>query len=455
MIDFIGRFHPLVVHLPIGILLLAIFFEWLPRKKKFRPYKRTIRFILWTGTFVATVACVTGLALSQRDNYNTNLVERHQWAAIGLTVASMLYAMIRSSKKLRSGYRFSSVVVLLLVVITGHLGGSLTHGEDYLTASFDPSGSTFSLADVNLQRAKFYEDLVKPILAKRCLGCHGSSRQKGKLRLDAPEHILKGGESGKVIIPGKADESELAYRIQLPDDDEDHMPPREKPQLTKQEIGILTQWIASGASFSHTLTEAGQVQAMEKLLGAARERNISDVPEESVAPAPVEIIQRLKQLDAVVVPVASTSNYLSVNLIHVTLLDEAMDLLAQLKTQLIWLKAGSRPLTDLHVKKLVGLFNLTRVSLDHTLITDDGLESLKVLPNLHYLNLNHTRITSAGLNRLTSLKNLQSLFLFGVTISEAELEALRLNFPLTTIESGNYSVPLLQTDTIEVKSSGN
>lgn len=88
---------------------------------------------------------------------------------------------------------------------------------------------------------------IKPIFEKSCFKCHGAEKQKGKLRVDSLEAALKGGEDGKVIIPGKSAESSLVVAIaRLVEDDA--MPPADKGEpLTKEQIGLVRAWIDQGA----------------------------------------------------------------------------------------------------------------------------------------------------------------------------------------------------------------
>ncbi len=448
MFEFIGRFHPLFVHLPIGILLIAVLFEWLSRKEKFKSLQASILPILLIGSVSAMLSCGTGFLLSQSGEYDSDLVGWHQWMGISLAIISSGYTWIKFEKKFASFHKIISITVLIFLMITGHLGGSLTHGEDYLTAGFSFSSEhDFSKGD--LQQAIFYKDIVQPIFETKCYGCHGPSKQKGKLRLDAPEHILKGGKDGVVIVAGKADESDLVYRIHLPLDDEDHMPPKEKKQLTKQEIEILNVWISSGADFKKSLRETGQLAVVGKIVSEQKTESISIVPSGQVIAADQSTLNQLQKLGVVILPVAANSNYLSANLINVTSLDSVIDLLVQVKAQLVWLKAGQLPLTNVHVSKLAACSNLTRLSLDRTQITDEGLLHLKPLKNLQHLNLNGNQITTAGLINLKSLAALQSLHVYQTLVKPEDIESLKKSFPY--IEVGGYIVPSLPEDTVIMK----
>ena len=449
MFDLIGRLHPLLVHLPIGILLLAILFEWLPAKKKYRYLKRSTQTILLIGSGTAILSCFTGYLLSQSGDYESVLVGWHQWMGIALTVYSLGYAWMRSEKGFKPFYKPFSVVLAILLSITGHLGGSLTHGEDYLTAGLS---STPSMDDskVNLEEALFYDDLVKPILEDKCYACHGPSKQKGKLRLDDPQHILKGGKDGVVIVAGKTDESEMIDRMLLPLDDEDHMPPKEKKQLSEKEIEVVKTWIASGADFKKTVLETGQQAAIEKIISSKNSDVILDIPYEEVIAANQVVLSQLQKLGVVILPVASNSNYLSANLINTTSLDSAIALLSKVKEQLVWLKAGSQPVTDDHLLKLIALNKLTRLSLENTRITDVGLPHVKAFIKLQYLNLNGDQITAAGLSPLKGLKELTSIYVYQTLIKREEIESIKRQFPDSIIEFGDYPLPFLPSDTLEL-----
>ncbi|MEY4930494.1 MAG: hypothetical protein RI909_1218, partial [Bacteroidota bacterium] len=364
MFELIGRLHPMLVHFPVGILVLAIVFEWLPSRKKFKSLKQSINTILLIGSITAIFSCITGFILSQSGDYESKLIGWHQWMGIVLAIYSLAYVVLRNEKGYKSYQKSFALVLFILVTITGHLGGSLTHGEDYFKNALTKNSSV-DLAQVNLQEALFYDDLVQPILKDKCYGCHGTSKQKGKLRLDDPQHILKGGKDGVVLVAGNVDESELIDRLLLPLDDEDHMPPKEKKQLNEKEIEILKTWIASGADFKKSVRDAGQLTALEKIIDSEKKIARADVPDEETEAADRAAIAGLQKLGVVIIPVAANSNYLSANLINATSIDSAINLLGSVKKQLVWLKTGDQPVTDNHLKQIGSLTKLTKLNLDH------------------------------------------------------------------------------------------
>jgi len=134
--------------------------------------------------------------------------------------------------------RYQSVFVL--VVLTSLI--SVTAGRAADTQTADPQAKA--------ARLKHFETKIRPLLAARCFKCHSEKKQKGGLRLDAGSLVLKGGESGAAIVPGKPDESLLIESIRY---ESFEMPPDGK--LPEAEIALLTQWVADGAFWPETDAE--------------------------------------------------------------------------------------------------------------------------------------------------------------------------------------------------------
>ena len=99
----------------------------------------------------------------------------------------------------------TAIVVLGIVSYTGHLGGSLTHGEGYL--SFNPASKADLERTNDFNQALVFRDLVHPILEDKCGSCHNSSKKKGRLSFASMEALLKGGKHGEVIISGDPQEA--------------------------------------------------------------------------------------------------------------------------------------------------------------------------------------------------------------------------------------------------------
>ncbi|MFP6650394.1 MAG: DUF1553 domain-containing protein [Pirellulaceae bacterium] len=92
-----------------------------------------------------------------------------------------------------------------------------------------------------------YARQVKPILRQHCFSCHGPLKQEAGLRLDAGRSILQGGESGKAVVAGRAEQSLLMERL-LQSDVDLRMPLEEQPLVVDQ-VELIRRWIEEGAAF--------------------------------------------------------------------------------------------------------------------------------------------------------------------------------------------------------------
>ena len=101
-----------------------------------------------------------------------------------------------------------------------------------------------AMDDAERAKLRFFENEIRPVLVNRCYECHGEKKQKGSLRLDHMDHILKGGSTGPALVPGKPAESLLITAIHYKDEDL-QMPPKE--QLPPKEVALLEKWIELGA----------------------------------------------------------------------------------------------------------------------------------------------------------------------------------------------------------------
>src|SRR6185503_8440330 len=96
---------------------------------------------------------------------------------------------------------------------------------------------------------------VRPVLVENCQKCHGPAKQWNGLRLDSREALLRGGDSGPAIVPGKPDESRLIRAVRHTDD-EFQMPPDSK--LKDRQIADLVRWVEMGAPLPAVASESGR-----------------------------------------------------------------------------------------------------------------------------------------------------------------------------------------------------
>jgi len=461
MIELLGHLHPVLVHLPIGILLLACFFQLLSAREKYLHLEHAIGITLCWGMVSAVAACITGCILSVSGDYDEDLVDKHQWLGISVAAVSTLYYFLYRYQVIVKYKWVFPVMLIFLIAVTGHLGGSLTHGSDYLTASLNSIAGEDTIQArkpiPNIQQAVAYTDIIRPLLQSKCYNCHGANKQKGKLRMDQPDLLMKGGKDGTVITAGKPDESELIKRVLLERADENHMPPTEKPQLTEKEIALLHWWIAGGASFSKKTIELPQTEKIKPILlslqhTTVEKKEIADVPLAPVERADEKAIDKLRSMNVVVIPVAANSNYLSASFVTATrATDKDMQLLLPLKKQLVWLKLSDAKITDSAINIINQCTNLSRLQLDSTGVTDKGLARLQTLTQLQSLNLVGTKISANGLMSLKNLGALRTVYVYKTNVKGADWINIKKGLPKVTIDTGGYVVPLFQTDTMIVK----
>ena len=265
---FLGRLHPMIVHLPLTLLVLAAILEVFTLKDYHSKWRTTIDFMVGVGCITAIASVAFGLLLKIHDNFEGSGVDLHQY--LGITAAVLSLATWGLNRQFRNttekswliGYRSTLFASFFAIVLTGHFGASLTHGSDYLTEVL-PFQSQKNLAsgpslDIDLavynRKADEIPDSemlrlltgVRTIFAHSCYRCHSSDKVKGELRLDERKYVLQGGESGPIIVAGDPESSELIRRIRLPAGHDDVMPSKGE-LLSRDEIALISLWVEKGA----------------------------------------------------------------------------------------------------------------------------------------------------------------------------------------------------------------
>jgi uncharacterized membrane protein len=446
--SFIGKFHVLFVHLPIGFLVMTLLVNVLGY---LRPniMINPILPLMWKASFFASVlTCLTGYLLQSSGEYDIALTQNHMWMGLALTVVSGAIAYVQFSALIQK-FLFASIGLLL--AITGHLGGSLTHGENYF--SLDSTEATSVKKTIsNIQEAQVFDDVIKPILAEKCFNCHSSKKQKGELRLDESTFIAKGGKNGACIVNGNAEASLLHKRFMLQESDEKHMPPKGKPQLTEQEKKLIDWWIDNGAVFTGKTKDIKQSEDIKALLTTFQNKETkspSILPNIDIGPPDAKAIDQLKSRGIIVTNVGYQSNFLSVSLANLNSITPTdLETLLSVKDNILWLKAGYTPLGNEISVFASKCPNLQILHLNNTNISDQGTVPLASHKALQLINLSHTQVTSTGVASLKTILTLKSLFIFNSKVNSNEMSNLQKMFPNTKIDTGGYQVPIFETDTV-------
>lgn len=303
-------------------------------------------------------------------------------------------------------------------------------------------------------KAVVYRDVIAPIMAAKCVSCHGEEKKKGKLQLHDYASILKGGSEGdNNVIAGKPADSLMLVRINLPVDDDEHMPPEDEPQITKEELAILQWWIASGASETATVAAAKPTPEAEAALAVLLAKGLPKQDAKAAAapakPKPAAlsdaekkqiagITAKIQALNATLMPLAQDTEQLRLSVINATdkFGDKELALLEPIAKHLVWVDLARSQVTDAAADTLAKMTALERLHLENTKVSDTGLAKLAALQSLEYLNLYGTKTTDAGIAKLAGAKGLKKLFVWQTGVTKAGAKALEGKLPGLVVNVG-------------------
>jgi uncharacterized membrane protein len=411
-LQFLGRFHPVLVHLPIGMLVLLPFLEL---SGTTRPGLREAAvFVLHLTLATGGITLVLGIFLAYGSGVMGAAVTRHMWGGIALLIELMVWFTVRPawiSGQLQRAYPTLLAVCLLTLTWTAHLGGSLTHGSDYLTRympgplkRFFPSAAAASDA---AYVGSAYTRYIHPIFDAKCVACHGASKEQAGLRLDFYDLLMKGGKDGAVIAPRNPDHSLLLQRVTLSPSDRHFMPAEGRTPLTGDEIAALRAWIIAGAS----PTGSG----IPGIATAADSADLLLQPVGDYSDLMNEIRQMQSSEGAKLVAVsAKPSDGLILRTTDVasTFNDAQLARFRRFAPFIVEAELGRTAVSDSSFDTLSKFVNLRALHLEGTAVTGRGLAKLSSLSQLTYLNLSGTKVTSDALLPLKSIPNLRHIYLF-------------------------------------------
>ena len=445
---FLGSFHPLIVHIPIGILLFAALLNSIAAYKKNKALEFSAGLALLVGSLGSALAAVSGYLLSASGGYDTGILFWHQWAGIALAIISFGAWWIRTNRKKDIVFlkaKLSTWLVflcVLLIIAGGHLGGTLTHGEGYLTAhmpsflkSLFPASPREQQQNLppQLDSVRIYTNIIKPILHAKCVSCHNPNKQKGDLVLHSAEGIMKGGKSGNTIVAGDIDKSELIHRVTLDQDNSKFMPANNQPPLTAVEVGLLKWWVASGADFNKNIAESKLDEKTKFLfafyLGFDEESN-KEIVLPKVAPADSGILRQLKEMKLIVRSLAAQSNLLDISFIMVQKSNpEQKKLILQkllsVKEQVYRLDVSNCALSNEEMKTIADFPNLNKLEVQKNNLTDEDAAPLKALQQLASLNIGQNAITDKSIAVFKQMTGLQKINLWQTQFTDEGAKKLQ------------------------------
>lgn len=426
---FLGRFHPLVVHVPIGGLLLLAVVEavgwWKPSLRLSRGGRLVV---LLVALVSAALAAGCGWLLGQQGNYDATLVDRHR--ILGLVTLGLvgLLVLVHRIPKL---YGMVLVVTLGALGWAGHDGGSLTHGPGYL-AEHAPAvlrpwlggGAAGRASPQTLAQVDVFHDVVQPVLNARCVACHGETRRDGELRLDSFAAVQAGGKNGTTLVAGDPARSLLLRRLYLPIEHKQHMPPAGRPQPSDAELALLDWWIAQEAPATGGFMALAPDPVIVGLVASQLGLDLPPLPDRAEM---LRLARRLEgELGVTIRPLTVDEPWLAVTarLVGARFDDAALAALAPIAPAVHHLDLGGTGITDVGLMALEDMAALRRLRLDATAVTDAGMMALRPLRQLTSLNLHTTGITDEGISILAGLPRLRRLYLWQTAVTSDAAEAL-------------------------------
>jgi hypothetical protein len=300
-------------------------------------------------------------------------------------------------------------------------------------------------SDKPLEEQIVYADIVQPILNKRCVECHKEGKSKGKLRMDTFEMLVKGGKEGSAIEPGSAEDSNIVYRPELPEDDEEHMPPEGKKDIEEHELAVVKWWINEGADPAKKVGELKLTEEIRAAIGkldlgigaseVAVAEEVSDLPSD-------DLRATVSNLSADFPGGLSFESQSSANLtftgvsLRKNLTDELFAKLDPVLSKMVAVDLSATSVTDASIAKLAAATNLRMVRVSETGITDASMDTLAKLTKLESVNLYGTKVTDAGVKKLTALPNLKRLYLWQTAVTPEAIAEIKKALPAVEIVTG-------------------
>jgi uncharacterized membrane protein/mono/diheme cytochrome c family protein len=421
----VGRMHPLLLHLPIGLLVIS-FILWISRKNiEQTSFQKIFILVLHVTAFTASLTALMGFFLSREGGYDENILLKHKTLGIITAILSYILLLVYRSFPERKFVFGTTITLSLAAVIVGsHFGSNLTHGEGFV---WQPLRSDKEVEEKITDSSSLFTAAIRPILRSKCFSCHNEKKAKGGLIMTTEEKILEGGKNGPIWKSGDALNSHIIQKINLPEDEKKHMPPKGKPQLSQEQTDLLFAWIQSGADMKKTMKDYADDDTI-KILAA----KFIHLPKEelektySFAAASASTIQKLSGPFCSVFPLSQNSPALQADFFVREKFDrKKLEDLLKVKEQLVVLNLGNMPVTDADMKTVNQFTNLEKLILNNSLITDSALSEIKKLKSLQSLSLAGTQIDKNAAQSFSQFDSLKEVFIWNTRISATEADELQ------------------------------
>ena len=406
IIKYLGNFHPVVLHLPIGAFLFT-FLLFISQKYLKSNFDPAVRMGLLFSFITSIITSIFGYILHLNGDYDSVLVDRHMWLAIATTILIGFVLYLHKKQKPYNHVLSSFVFATVLLTITGHNGGSLTHGKDYLKLpDFEKEISIVSYDSIHV-----FNQVISPILDSKCVKCHNTGKSKGNLMLSSIDKILLGGEKGQIIKSNSSVDSRLYTYLNLPIDDEMHMPPDGNSQLNDNEKELIKLWIDEGADF-YNFRKMNDDNFSKEIL--------SFLPKEiaSVDPPNRNDLVRLIENEFRIERISVENNFIDIKYQGKSFKQSYLRLLSKVSDNIKRLDLSFVDLSSIDLSRVDDFDNLTYLNLNNTKLTTKKLQKLDL--NIQTLILSNNNFDVSVFDKFISNPTNERVFAYN-TISDLDL----------------------------------
>ncbi len=450
----LGRMHPLLLHFPIGLLVLIGLFQFFRKEIEPNSFRKIQRFTLYITVFTTALTAIMGFFLSQEEGYASNMMTLHKWT--GITVSFLAYGLLllepyqQSIKWAFPATLTASVIVLLFA---GHFGASITHGADFVWAPLISDKVEIT------EETPIFEAAIQPVLKDKCYACHNDSKTKGDLNMSSREKLMNGGKNGAIWKAGDAMNSHMIQRANLPLDHEEHMPPEGKTQLTQAEIDLLTLWIDSGADTEIAFKDLPAEDSLHQLAMNYVAQTLEVSPQEpkyEFTFASDKTLDELNNPFRTVSPISSSSPALEAQIfVRQAYQDNYLSDLAKVRDQIVSLNLTNLPIQDEDIATITQFSNLEKILLNGTDITGETLSELSACQKLRSLAVSGTQTGQNLEKALKIIPSLSEVFVWNTQLTDRQIDDLQIQYPNIGFHHGyipdesellSLSPPLLVND---------
>ena len=270
---FVGRFHILVLHFPVTLLLLApalSIWATLTKNSNLKPF---IKVLWWLGSFAVFFTVLMGMLLAANEGFTLDEVRQHMLG--GLTVALLsftataIFVSSRGRRWHKTAYTGVSTALILGIFYAAHAGGNLVHGDTYLVRfAPEPIASWFAPATkqvaVEVDDA-VYNETVRPLFDQYCFGCHGADTQKAGVQLDILSPDFVNGHDAP------------HWHAALDMINTGQMPPAKKQQPSDEERRQMVEWLTDGINLAKETKKGKSQQVIRRLSKPQYENTLKDL----------------------------------------------------------------------------------------------------------------------------------------------------------------------------------